>query len=241
VIVNSPNSKNTIQAPLAAKLAEFEQHKQSLIDILRKVHGGNPDSKPFEADEAWRSLARAAQLYFSRPDIKRKTLPSARRVERLRDLEKALGRTRLEVHKATKDYVGWDLFRGWWAESSGSASFAVRNADEAFTLNPFVKQIRKVMADLAALEAAASRAARDLPTKAGPSRGTGILSISDILTLKAAYEGSTGLKVNLGTGPFAEFTENFLIAVGMGAATRQDYVFEVFKYARKQLRKSAGK
>jgi hypothetical protein len=97
------------------------------------------------------------------------------------------------------------------------------------------------MEDLTAIEAAASSAAREVPTKAGPPRGTGILSMHDILTLKKVYRRSTGLEPIMAAGAFADFVGEFLEAVGRRDDTSQDYVVEAFRYARKQLRKNPGK
>jgi hypothetical protein len=81
------------------------------------------------------------------------------------------------------------------------------------------------------------RATRDVPKKVGPPSGTGILSMHDIIALKGLYQRSTGLDPRMGTGPFVEFVDKFLSAVGQGDKTAQDYVFEALKYARKQARK----
>ncbi|MGA7787239.1 MAG: hypothetical protein WCA56_03625 [Xanthobacteraceae bacterium] len=173
-------------------------------------------------------------MYIERLEIAQKAVLPSRRVERLRDLAKALGRTRNMTKKAMQDGVGWDLFRGWCAEASASPS------DASSTLTSFTNQVKKVMADLTAIEAAASRAAREVPTKPGPPRGTGILSMHDILTLKKVYRRSTGLEPIMAAGTFADFVEEFLTAVGRRDDTSQDYVVEAFKYVRKQLRENPG-
>lgn len=241
MIVNKPKRKNTIQAPFAAELAAFERHKKPLLDVLRKVHGGGPKSEPFDEEDSWRALTRAAIQYFRGPEIKQKTMLAARRVERLNDLAKALGRARHEAHKAMQDDVGWDLFRGWCAETNTSPALADLNADGSSVLTPFANQFKKVVGGLTALEAAAHRAAGDVRTKAGPPRGTGILPMDDIIALAAVYRRSTGLNPNMGAGPFAQLAEEFLTAIGRGDDTAQDYVVEALKYARKQARKNPGK
>jgi hypothetical protein len=155
----------------------------------------------------------------------------ARRKERLRDLAKAVRRARGIAEKAMQDDVGGDLFLGWCAEA---------NITPALHGRRIVVEIKKVVASLATLEAAASRAARDLPTKAGPPSGTGILPMSDVNALMAVYRTSTGLEPNMGAGPFAEFADKFLTAVGKTEDdTKQDYVVEALKYAKKRARKEA--
>jgi hypothetical protein len=230
------------QAPFAAELAAFERHKKTLLDILRKVHGGGPKSEPFDEEDSWRALTHAAIWYFRRPEIKQKTMLAARRVARLDDLAKALGRARHEANKAMQDDVGWDLFRGWCAEANTSPAWAVLNADGSSVLTPIANQFKKVVAGLTALEAAVSRAARDVPTNAGPPRGAGTLPMDDIIALQEVYRRSTGLTSYMGAGPsFVELVDEFLIAIGRGDDTAQDYVVEALKYARKQARKNPGK
>jgi len=239
--VDKPKRKNIIQA-FAAELAAFERHKKNLLDILRKVHGGGPKSESFDEDKAWRALTRAAQICFLRPEIKQKTMLAARRVERLDDLAKALRRARHEANKAMQDDVGWDLFRGWYAEANTSPALADLNADASSVLTPFANQFKKVVGGLTALEAAARNAAGLVRTKTGPLRGTGTLPMDDIIALQAVYRRSTGVNPYMGAGPFfAKFIDEFLIAIGRGDDTAQDYVFEALKYARKQARKNPGR
>jgi hypothetical protein len=209
------------------ELASFERHKTALLDILRKAHGGGPKSTPFDEEPAWRDLIMAAVWFFRRPITKQNTLLPARRVERLLDLAKALSRARGIAHKAMLDDVGIDLFRGWWKEAKRTLS--VQDIDAV------ADEITEAVAKLAALEAAARRAASDLPKKKGPPSGTGILSIHDLISLKGLYRRSTGREPH--RGPFVQLVEKFLVAVGQGDYTKQDYVVEALKYANKQARK----
>lgn len=219
-----------------AQLPEFERHKRVLLDILRKVHGGGPKkSEPFDEVETWHALLRCASSYFKRPIIKQKRLLPARRVEQLRDLASALDHARRLADKARQDDVGVDLFRGWCAEANiHMGSEQIMNDEGVLAV---LDEITAAVACLTTLGAAARRAARDIPTKAGPLRGTGILSMDDIIGLMAIYRRSTGLKPGIGAGPFAELVEEFLIAVGRGDDTAEDYVVEALKYARRQSRK----
>jgi hypothetical protein len=64
--------------------------------------------------------------------------------------------------------------------------------------------------------------------------------MSDVNALMAVYRTSTGLEPNMGAGPFAEFADKFLTAVGKTEDdTKQDYVVEALKYAKKRARKEA--
>jgi hypothetical protein len=213
------------------ELASFEQHKTVLLDVLRRASDGGPKSIPFNEQSAWRDLLIAASWYFRRPAIKRNTLHPARRFERLEDLAKALSRVRSLVHMAMRDDVGIDLFRGWWTETKRNTS-PVSEQD----INAVADEITDAVSRLAALEAAAKRAARDVPKKVGPPQGAGILSMQDIIALKGLYRRSTGREPGAGR-PFVQLVEAFLVAVGRGDDTKQDYVVEVLKYARKQARR----
>lgn len=214
-----------------AELASFERHKTALLDILRRAHDGGPKSNPFDGQAAWRQLISAAVWYFRRPIIKQNTLLPARRFERLHDLAKALSLARRLAHKAVQDEVGIDLFRGWWTETERYASTVSEQ-----TVNAVADEITEAVAKLAALEAAARRAARDVRKKVGPTSGTGILSMADIIALKGLYRRSTGREPPR-TGHFVQLVEEFLVAVGRGDDTKQDYVVEALKYADKQARK----
>src|SRR4051794_28534892 len=102
--------------PFAAEFAAFKQHKDTLINALRKSHGGG--CKSFDEGNAWRVLARVAMWYLHRPEIKRKTVLPVRRRERLRELAKALNRAQKMAAKAMQDDVGLDLFTGWCAKGN---------------------------------------------------------------------------------------------------------------------------
>jgi hypothetical protein len=221
----------SVEGTYSAELTEFDRHKKILLGHLRSAYELGPKSKIFDEDYWWRRLRGAAGWAFRRPKIKQRTVLPARRKERLRDLAKAVRRARGIAEKAMQDDVGGDLFLGWCAEA---------NITPALHGRRIVVEIKKVVASLATLEAAASRAARDLPTKAGPPSGTGILPMSDVSALMAVYRTSTGLEPNMGAGPFAEFADKFLTAVGKTEDdTKQDYVVEALKYAKKRARKEA--
>jgi hypothetical protein len=191
----------------------------------------SPKSGPFDEDSSWRALKHAAIGRFRRSKFK--TVLPGRRGERLRDLKNALGRARDKVEKAMHDDVGIDLFRGWCAE--GNISWAVFRDHGSSVLTRF----EEVTASLAALETAASRAARDHRTKAGPPRETGILPPGDISALAQVYQRSTGQTPIMGAGH--QFVEEFLTAVGRGDDTSKDYVFEALKSARKHARKDGAR
>jgi hypothetical protein len=227
----------------AAEFVGFEQFKKPLLGHLRSAYERGPKSEPFDEDDVWRALIHAAVWYFKRSIIKQKPLLPAHRVERLCDLAKTLGRARNMVHKAMQDDVGIDLFGGWCAEAKITEESARVLNDNNWLLS-VADKITAAVASLATLEAAASRAARDLPVKTGPRRGSGILSQGDILSLAVLYGRNAGHREPysvLGTKPFAEFVQEFLIAVGRSDDTSEDTVVEALKYARKQVAREVRK
>jgi len=167
------------RAQFTAELAAFEGHKKTLLDRLRKVREDAPKFEPFiNEDNSWRALTYAAIRYYQRLKIKRKMVLPARRIERLRDLANALRRARHEADKAVKDDVDYDLFRAWVLETklprASEVALDDRDAVEAF-LTRGADDLKKAVATLATLETAARKAARDVRTKRGRQRGTGIL------------------------------------------------------------------
>lgn len=216
-------------ASIAGRLAAFAKHKNDLLAHLRKACERSPKSEPFDADAAWRHLSLLAEAYFWQPIRKQETLLPARRVDQLRDLAKALGRAHRLADKALQDDVGYDLFRAWVAGAN------IPLNDDG--LMGVIHEIKKVVESVATLEAAANRAARHVPTKAGAPRGTGILPPDYITALEERYRRSSGLEPKMDAEPFAEFVGEFLTAVGPVKDPSEDYVFEALKYARRQARK----
>jgi hypothetical protein len=230
--------------PFKAEFAEFEQHKKHLIDMLRMEYDRGPKSKPFDDRGAWHSLRGAAGWIFQRQKEsgvrleqpqrrKEKRVTPARRRKRLDDLANALHNANNLARRAMHDYVRSDLEHGWNLEAGGSSE------DGLTLLTRRVDRLTKAVADMAALEAAARKAAGDIYVKRGRPRGTGILSQADILSLIAVYQRSTGQKPSLKAGLFAEFINKFLEAVGRSEETAQDYAVEVLKYLNKRVYKKS--
>ena len=196
----------TIELP---PLAEFDQHKETILELLRNVYERGPKSKPFDGDKAWRSLTGLARFYFGRGSEKQETMPAADLVARLRKLEKALGKARTLVNEAMQDEVSGALYSSWW-EGTGSE---YAEAEGYFADVLYIKrEFERVVKDLAALESAASRAADDVPpTKRGRPA---ILPWDDIWNLAALYRDSTRSIPGAGEGPFAEFVAKVLTALG---------------------------
>jgi hypothetical protein len=244
-----PTLKNTIfdiefedPATYAAELATLEQHRKPLLNILRNEYDRGPKSEPFDEDSSWRALVHAAIWPFRRQKEKHKEVLPARRVERLHELAEALSRARRLAERAMHDDVGWDLFRGWYAEAnlSNSSTGVINNNGSTLSCpsDEFEEVVASVVSGSTTIEAAASRAAVGVRKKRGPSPGRGILPPAEVYVLVGLYRKSTGLEPNMGPGPFAEFVEKFLHAIGRGNKTAEDYVVEALKYADKVARKT---
>jgi hypothetical protein len=201
--------------PEKTGLAEFNQHKKTLLDMLRNVYERGPKFKPFDGDKAWRSLTGLARFYFRQGSVKQATMPAADRIERLRDIAKVLKQAR----DMMQSDVGDDLYSAWCEANAyfrhdpddlepPRTPVRIKVFDPVRTKDEF----QKVFADLATLETAASRAAGDVPpTKRGRPA---ILPWDAIWNLAALYRDSTGLIPGAGEGPFAEFVVEVLIAQG---------------------------
>jgi hypothetical protein len=201
-----------LKAGIDAGLAAFEQHKISLLERLQNVYQRGPKSEPFDAEKSWRGLTSLAGLYFWRARLKQETVPAAHRVERLRELAKALGRARRMVDKAMQDDVGNDLFSAW---CEANVRYDI-DPTPPITLVRIDHEFEKVIASLAALETAACRAADEVPKARGRPKGSAFLSRGVIEGLAEVYQNSTGSKPGAGDGPFARFVYEFLAAVSRG-------------------------
>jgi hypothetical protein len=230
-MLSQQESKDT---PYPAQLDKFGAHKKDLLAILRRVHENNGKFGPFNERQAWQGLTQAGIGYFYRNDPQRKPMLAGSRRDRLNDLAKVITRARKLAHKATQDDVQNDLFRGWHSEIHISDSI---DENGSAVLAAFVTEIRSLLDNLARLEALVFKSGALIHPQKGALSETGILTLHDVLKLGQIYKRSTTQDPILEAGPFAEIVSVFLIAVGQEAATKEDYVSEVFKSMCKQLRK----
>jgi hypothetical protein len=207
-------SHQKAQASIRAKLTSFAQHKTALLKNLRALHQHELKTEPFEANKAWHELTRIAEFYFKEAEFRRKAVPVARRVQRLRQIANALGRARNLIDKT----VGGDLFRAWCAEADISPASAIINSDGSSVLTRVADKIEDAVANLSALERAARRAGDDMRPGRGRPKGTVVLPTDCVRSLAALYRASTGLERGKGKGPFARFVYAFLTAVGQRLA-----------------------
>ena len=209
-----------------AKIAEFNKHKETLLDTLRNVYQRSPKSKQFDADKAWRSLTGFARSYVGHGSVKHETMPAADRSERLSDIAKILGKARRLINKTMQNEVGDDLFSGWWEEAGSNYA----KADGSFDPLYMESEFKKAVNGLADLEAAASYAEDHVER---PKRGKPpVLSSDDIWNLAGLYRESTGSVPGAGDGPFAKFVIKVLIAAGRPNDIEYESLTEAIKRAR---------
>lgn len=190
-----------------AKLAKFGENKKDILDKLRTK------SKHFDKEKAWRSLTGFARSYFARGSVKQRTMPAWERRERLREITKNLRPARRLVERIMQIDVGGDLY-SVWCEANPYFRGNLNDLEPIKVFDPVrtKNEFDKVIAGLATLEAAASRAADDVrPTK----RGTpAILPREEVWQLAALYRNSTGLIPGAGEGSFADFVVEVMTALG---------------------------
>jgi hypothetical protein len=153
------------------------------------------------------NLSRRAVFWRAR--LKQETVRAAARASRLRELAKALGRARRLVERAMQDDVGNDLFSAW---RDANVRYDM-DATPPLTLVRIDHEFEKVIANLAALEAAACRAADEVPKGRGRPKGSAVLTRGFIEGLAGVYRNSTGSRPGAGHGPFAQFVYEFLVAI----------------------------
>jgi hypothetical protein len=195
-----------------ARLTAFDEHKESLLANLRNVHGRGLKPEPFDADKSWCDLTRYARYYFWEAGQKQRKTPAADRVQRLRELEKVLGRAREMVEQAMRDDIGWDLVRARFAETKIPLALVARTPSIAPGIT---KEIEKMAAGLTVLERTAGKAARDVRTGRGRPKGASVLPYKYIIGLADLYRRSTGAKPRTSRqGQFVHFVGAFLTAIG---------------------------
>ena len=151
--------------------AGFDQHRADLLGHLQKVCECPPKTKSFDPDRAWISLSLLASRYLideAYVEEKRMMEPAADRVERLRQLGNALWEARCKLDEWRHHVICGVLFEEW-CKARGIPDFTdlhVAIFDDA---------LADLIASLAYLETAASRAAERVRQKPGRPGGTGVL------------------------------------------------------------------
>jgi hypothetical protein len=229
-----PALKKTVEA----RLARFEQHKDTLLDHLRE-YKRDPKSQPRDADEWWPQLNRLAQLYF----LQQIMTPPSERAARLRKLAEILQRAGVMAKKAAQDDLGCDhllstLLRGVLPPDPGGVMIPGQEGSFAVEYFPHLKQI---VVNLQIYRAAVLRAADSVPIL---DRKPAILPLEYISILAHVYRTSTGREPGSGRGPFTRFLVKFRAALDPSYKSRankgdeyvDDSLIEAVKSARRKGR-----
>ncbi len=220
-------SKKEARAPIAAKLAAFNKHKSNLLKKLQNGHKRRPTSASFDPVKSWQDLTNCAQLYFWGEVMKQKTMPTADRIKRLRQLSRALRVACGLARRAIRDDVGDELYRAWFAKKNLDLMKAVAvpmEKDGSSVLTRTADEIKEMVTVLATLQALAESALEANNVSNRSAGRPALLPRDCIQGLARVYRTSTGSKPGLGAGPFAEFAAAFMIAIGQTGFERTSLI-----------------
>jgi hypothetical protein len=222
-------------------LLKFEGHKEVLLAVLREARNSKRVPEPLAEDKWWLHLTNLAGIYHWEARVKQETMPSGDRAKRLLILAKALGKARRLTDAAMGDDVGDDLFSAWQQEIDEPPVSVVRNDDGSLSLVQNAdERFKKEVAGLAALEAAAQKAADEARLErvgGGRPRETSALPPGHILILANFYRESTATEPVIGDSPFARFVRAFLDAVGQEDRITERHLIGMIEDAFVQGRK----
>jgi hypothetical protein len=148
---------DAVKAAIKVDLTAFDRHQEALLTMLRNDYERGPRAEPFDANGSWRGLTSLAGTYLWEGMAKKRAMPAAEQVARLRELEKVFGKARVMADKAMQDDVGAALCTSWWEGTSEYAEAGGRFVDLLY----IDREFEPVVASLAALETAAIRAATE--------------------------------------------------------------------------------
>jgi hypothetical protein len=221
-----PNAgKKAVGAEIEARLTAFDEHREKLLDPLRKIHERGPKTKPFDANDVWRSLRFSAFIYLQREaevSKEQTMMPAGDRAKMLRQLGSALRVARRKADEAMKT-------GHWFVE------WAIANGNPDFTdprIELYQNEFETRVARLKGLEEAAYQAAETVRKKRGRPQGTTVVPHDFILNLEHAYRDITKRNAGAGSGPFFRFVMEFLTALGRECS--DETVIEAIKAARKR-------
>jgi hypothetical protein len=215
-----------IKAAIETRLAAFDRHRDELIGHLQKVC--ERATKPLDPKYAWRHVRVLAWRYLQEEatvEKKRMMVPAADRVELLFQLGNALGEVRCKLDE-TRHHVNLVVLFEEWCKARGIPDFTDRHVDI------FDEAVSDLIAGLAYMETAASRAAERVRQKSGRPAGAGVIRQDFIIALELTYRDITGKPGGAGAGPFAQFVTKFLQALER-PSTEQN-VIKVIKAAKKR-------
>jgi hypothetical protein len=201
-------------APIDARLAAFDSHRDDLLIMLQKVRGRQPRTEALDANRSWRKLRWLAFAYFDEDatlEERRALGPFTDREEQLTGLGAALKNSRRKLTQVTQGTIRGALFLSW-CEAHGNPDLTDPIISR-YDVN-FEELIERTLAAIADLEKAALRAPEQLRQSGGRPEGTGILPHDFIINLECAYRDITGKPGGAGDGPFARFVKKFSDALG---------------------------
>jgi hypothetical protein len=228
------------KAEIGAKLAGFGDHRQQLLRHMRDAYDLGPKVEPFDEVKSWFWIETTAYQYFARQIFKRTV---SDREARYRVISKAALRARDTLEKAgLADHAGNELKS--WLEGTKEFTEATEQYERLLYIEvEFGCIVDNAAESLTELEMAANQLADEFHKGPGRPKGTSVLPWNYLRALEEDYRMSTGLEPKMGVGPFSEFVEEFLTAIGRDddKSPHYDYVVEARKYARKQARKNSGR
>ena len=102
----------TVKGAIDAGLKAFEQHKDTLLTILRNEYERDPKSEPFNPERSWRRLIFLAGGHFWQRIVRQEIVPAADRRARLAKFANSLKQARYLVDGALRDEVWCRSLRG---------------------------------------------------------------------------------------------------------------------------------
>jgi hypothetical protein len=229
-----PDAKQVaVSAAIHTGLNAFDRHRKDLLAYLQELYTGSPKSKPFDEQELWDRLRFCAIKYFrNEAEVKYRVTTSAtesakERLERLEELENVFGSARRLADKAMQDDIGGWLFWAWYP-----ASDLYNDLVPEGPLKSAEIEFNRILEGLAALETAAACAAKQLRKGRGRPEGTGYLPHDFFVDLESVYRDITGKTGRTGEGPFSQFVQRILIALGRTLDIQS--VADAIKYTRKR-------
>ena len=149
------------------------------------------------------------------------------------ELASALRRAHGSAERALRDDVGVGLWRAFVVKTYGctkKALAAPRKKDRPSPLIRAEDDIKGMVEAIATLEKAADAAKANVPRETGRPL---LLPRDCIQGLARVYRSSTGLKPGRGSGPFAEFVSEFMIAVGQTKFEYESIIYAIKDAHRK--------
>jgi len=229
------------QPEIERSLSDFRDHKSGLLSLLFDDYNHLSDSH----EKVWFRIETIAYQFFARQKLKEIVKSSANQAAQYRAIADTSQRAIRKIEKLRHADIARAQIKPW---VDGIIGFADATQEFSNRLNVAVEfdlKIERALKGLIELEEAANRAANEVHKGRGRPDGTSLLPKSYILELAEIYETNAGQRPITGgsafAGPFADFVQQFLIAVGEEKAIENGYVFEAPKYMRRKQKRAGSK